>query len=478
MRSSVWQKNLVINIIIGIFLSFVILEFLVLGLMLDKILLSADPDGAPELLLEKGLVYYYFIFFFFRFYLQSLPVFDLPAFLHLPVKKSKIIMFMQLRSLTSFFNFVPLIIFMPFAIKYMGAEYDFATAFVWFSAIMLFEITSNFTLLWLKRKSSDSGKVFLAMLVFFALVFLLEKYRIFSFGSISMSYFEALQSKYYLILLPLTSSILMFYLSYRYLLYHSYIDDIVSRGKSGERLTGRLSRLESMGDTGRLILNEIKLLLRNKRSKSILYIIPLSLMYGLFFYGGQQHMGSTFHIFVGIFITGGFLISYGQYILAWESTNFDFLQTANIQRREYFRAKYYLLGFSVVIAFVLSTPYVFYGKEVLLANTVAALYNIGVNVPFLLFAASYNRKRMELSKSASFNYQGVGVNNFLIAFPLVLGPMLLFYVVENLFSAQTAMIFTGALGLAGILLHKKLIDGAVRFFEKNRYKIMEGFREP
>ena len=114
-RSSFWQKNLAINIIISIFLFFMLLEIFAVGLFLEDILAKAAKNVTPEQLLDKGLIYYFLVTFMLRFFFQELPTMEITPLLHLPVKKSKISLFLNYRSLLSFFNFLPFLLFLPCA---------------------------------------------------------------------------------------------------------------------------------------------------------------------------------------------------------------------------------------------------------------------------------------------------------------------------------------------------------------------------
>ena len=91
-RSSIWQKNLALNIFIGFILFMLTAEFVLLGYFLDEILLSIDPEGAPELMLESIFLYYFLLTFLSRFFMQNLPTAEIGQFLHLPIKRSKIAM--------------------------------------------------------------------------------------------------------------------------------------------------------------------------------------------------------------------------------------------------------------------------------------------------------------------------------------------------------------------------------------------------
>ncbi len=83
---------------------------------------------------------------------------------------------------------------------------------------------------------------------------------------------------------------------------------------------------------------------------------------------------------------------------------------------------------------------------------------------------------MELDRGQMMNYQGVGINNFLIVLPLMGGPVVLFLLLNSLLGQNGALLVIMGLGLLGILIHQQLIKWATAFFQKNRYKIAEGYR--
>jgi len=103
-----------------------------------------------------------------------------------------------------------------------------------------------------------------------------------------------------------------------------------------------------------------------------------------------------FFIFVGIFITGIFMINFGQFIPAWDAGYYPLIMTQNIPLKKYLTAKAGLITFSVVVLAILSTPYLYYGWKIFLINMICAVYNIGVNIPVLLYAGSFNRKKIDL----------------------------------------------------------------------------------
>ncbi len=474
-RSSFWQKKLAINIIVGFFLFLLLLELLGLGFFLGKILSGAAKGGSPVLLLDKWLIYYFMVTFMMRFFIQNLPTMEITPLLHLPIKKSKISLYLNYRSLLSFFNFVPFLLFLPFTFKYL--EVLSGTTFVWFAAIFFWELTSNFLVIHVKRKSTVTPSVMFVIFGIILVIGFLERFHIFSFSVISSWYFDNLLRYPEWILLPVVTAVFFFWENFRYTKNHSYLEDLTKKKKRSEKITSHLTVLEKRGVIGTLILKEVRLLLRNKRSKQMIFMLPLLLLYGLIFYPDPKNLSHQYILdLVGIFVSGGFLITYGQYILAWESRHFDFILTSNVNSEEFFHAKYYLMTIPTAMLFVLTLPYAYFGTKVLATNVVMLFYNLGINAPFLLFMASFNRKRMELDRGQMMNYQGVGLNNFLNVLPLVFVPMLLDGLFSVLFGYTASLVIIFMSGLAGIIFHRQFIALAVRFFRKNRYKIAEGFR--
>ena len=191
--------------------------------------------------------------------------------------------------------------------------------------------------------------------------------------------------------------------------------------------TSNMGWTKRFGDIAPFMQLDIKLILRNKRSKSSVWMLVMGLLYGLFFYPQPiyQDMPVVFG-FVGIFVTGIFLINFGQFIPAWDSSYYKMLMSQNLKYEQYLKSKYTLMVMSVFIMFVLSIPYVYFGWKILAAHFAAAIYNVGVNSYVILIGGSYNRKKINLNERAAFNFQGTGAVQWLIGIPLMLFPVAIF----------------------------------------------------
>ncbi len=126
------------------------------------------------------------------------------------------------------------------------------------------------------------------------------------------------------------------------------------------------------------------MLWRNKRPRSSVFIVLIGLFYGLIFYPNPLYQSMQgMYVFVGIFVTGIFLINFGQFIPAWDSGYYKLLMSQNIPYKDYLQSKYLLMASSAFLMFVLSIPYVYFGWKVLLIHFAAMIYNVGYQYPCL-----------------------------------------------------------------------------------------------
>jgi hypothetical protein len=83
---------------------------------------------------------------------------------------------------------------------------------------------------------------------------------------------------------------------------------------------------------------------------------------------------------------------------------------------------------------------------------------------------------MDINKGGMFNYDGIGVAQFLMAIPFFIAPYIIYAPVAllaNSYAALAALSFTGLLGL---LFYNRLTDISISIVENNRYKISSFFR--
>ena len=236
--------------------------------------------------------------------------------------------------------------------------------------------------------------------------------------------------------------------------------------------------LDKFGEIGHYISLELKLILRNKRSKPILIMSLLFVLYGLFFYSHDRYMeGFGFLVFAGTFISGLFILSFGNFFLSWDSNFFDLILSKNIDPHKYFLSKFMIMIIGSSITFILSIPYAFFGWKITLINSCMFLYNIGVTSFLTIYFATSNPKKIDLNRGAAFNYQGTTAEHFIVMIPALLVPPL-FILPFNYFGIPyVGILILGGSGLISLSLYKVWINRLLRRFLNKKYKIAENFRQ-
>ena len=206
-------------------------------------------------------------------------------------------------------------------------------------------------------------------------------------------------------------------------------------------------------------------------------MVPFLLLYGFLFYTNPMYANKTgWLLFAGIFVTGAFLISYGQFLVAWESSYFDAILTKSINFNEYFRTKYYILLIPTLIAWLITLPYGFFGLKILFINTAAFLFNIGVNIYVMMLFAAFNQKRLDLSSSSVMNYQGVSAKHWLLSLPLLLFPIIIYLIFNLIWNEAAGLAAVALTGAIGVILQNPLLKSLTRFFVSRKYQIADSFR--
>jgi len=477
-RSTHWQKNVLANIALILLFALLLSYIVVLGIFIDKILLEIYPDEDPVILFNSGLIYFYLAGLFFRYLAQSLPTLNIEAYIHLPVKKNTLVNFVIFKSMISIFNFLPLLILIPFALKVVLPWYNAAVTATWLASVILLVFANNFLLSYLKRQVTSkawiTGIIFLALIVMIGL----DYFSVFSLLSISGVLFGYLLQGPVFILFPILWLVFTYYLNYTFLRSRLYPEKVNNRkAVRVDRFTGA-RYFESLGLTGELITLEMKLWLRHKRTKSQLYMFPIFVLYGFFFYPMEAYQNAWgFLIFVGIFMSGGLMMNYLNYAFGYESNYFDTILTKEIDMRKYLKAKL-LIGLMISsICYIVTIPYLFFGMHILAINTATFIFNIGVLSYVLLYMATYNKKRIDLTKGAAFNYQGMSAMNWLAVIPAFLMPVLIYLPFGSLGYRYTGLVVVAILGLAGFFMGKYLLSAIYRNLNEKKYLMAEGFRE-
>ncbi|WP_243473368.1 DUF5687 family protein [Winogradskyella sp. MH6] len=476
-RSSYWQKSMALNILLVFFALYFIVMFLGLGFGLLFILKKTYPDQDPFVIANGLLFYWLMVDLMMRFFLQKLPVMSVKPLLTLPIKRSTIVHFVLGKSALSFFNFLPLFAIIPFSIMLIKEGYETSQILPWMFALIIVVLIINFLNFIIEALSSKTDLPFLPILATVGVLSGLEYFNIVSMTSLVGNAFMGISNNPVLIVIPIVILAITYAFNFKILREKLFLDSGL-KSKVTEVKAADLSWTNRFGDIAPFMQLDLKLIWRNKRTKSSAFLMLIGLLYGLFFYTQPIYRDSLYaSSIVGIFSTGIFLISFGQFIPAWDSGYYKMLMSQNIKYEQYLRSKFVLMMLSVVIMFVLGIPYIYFGWKILVVHFAAAVYNIGVNSHIMLFGGSFNRKKIDLNQRAAFNYQGTGAVQWIIGLPIMLIPLVIFSVANYFIGFEVGVAVLILIGVAGIVFHKKLMKSITQRYLDSKYKMIDAFSQ-
>lgn len=472
-RSAHFQKGIAIKIL----LIFLALYFggsaLLLGIGAFFIIKETLPAQDPLVVVNNFLIFWVLADLAVRYFMQQLPVMNIKPFMAMNIKRGAIIHFLLGKTAISFFNFLPLFFFLPFSVVLLFHGYPPLNVVCWFFAMFFFVFSFNYLNFLLNKNKS----VFYAIVGLLLVLIGLQYFEIYSISEPAGIFFNTLYEKPIAVLIPLLLLVLLYRKNYQFIRKGFYLDDAVSKKVKAVK-SEDLSWVNRFGDVAPFLKNDIKLIRRNARSKQVMLMSFLFLFYGLIFYTQETYRDMPgFLAFASIFVTGGFLLTFGQLVPSWDSEYYKMLMSQNISYRKYLESKWYLMVVAVVISFVLSTPYLYFGWKIFGMIAAGAVFNIGLNSFITLFGGALNRQPVELNvKAKAFsNTQGFNPTQLLIALPKMLGPILIFYIPYKIWNFETGLVVLALSGVLGIVFKNFFLNQIEKIYQKGKYKTIAAF---
>lgn len=473
-RSMYWQKGLAIKIIMGFFALYFIVVFLGLGIGAYFFLKKEYPDLDPLHIVNSFLLYAIVGDLIFRYLMQKLPVMNIKPMLILPIKKSKLVHYVLGKSAFSFFNIMGLFFYIPFALVLLKEGYETTGVLAWLITMILLIQCANFLNFLINKNNIALG----ALIVLLGGGYALQHFEIYDLMQLSKTLFNGVFANPITAVIPVLLLTVFYYLNYKQLRSQVYLDAAVKE-KVEEAKTANLSWVERFGDVAPFIKNDMRLIWRNKRTKSVFLMSFIFLFYGLIFFTNPiyKEKMEAMLIFASLFVTGGFAINFGQFIPAWDSEHYRMLMSQNIRYRKFLESKWYLMVVMTAILFFLSLPYLYFGLDIFLMIAAGAIFNIGFNSLFLLYAGSFNRKRIDLTKSGFSNMQGTSATQFIIIIPMMVFPMLLFWGFKALLGFNAGIIAIAVVGGLSLLFKNYFMNLIEKKYIKDKYAMIHAFNQ-
>lgn len=474
-RSKSFGQSLAIKILIGFAALYFIGSFLILGIAVFFILQDTFPQEDPLNIVNSYLIYWFAADLAYRFFLQKLPVMNVKPMMILPIKRSKILHYLLGKTAFSFFNILPLFFFVPFTVVLMIQGYPILHVIPWFLAMVFFELSINYLNLLINKINWVFYAVFSLLIIFAGL----QYYDIYNITETGAYVFMRIYDVPYAFLIPVFLTILLYRKNYEFLRRGFYLDDQISE-KTTEAKTQDLTWVERFGDISMFLKNDIRMIIRNKRPKQVLLTSTMFLFYGLIFFTQDIYAESAvWTLFASLFVSGGFLMTFGQLVPSWDSEYYKMLMSQNIPYKKYLESKWYLMVVGTFISFILCLPYLYFGWKTYALIAICALYNIGLNSHITLWAGALNRVPVELNvKAKAFsNTQGFNATQLLMALPKMGLPILLFIIPYLISGFEAGLIVLGLASISGIVFKNQFLSQIEKIYQKGKYKTIEAYSE-
>src|SRR5690606_1904456 len=411
----------------------------------------------PLQVISKFLFYWFVLDLVVRYFFQKMPVLNIKPLLYLPIKKNRIVTFTLGKTIISFFNIIHAFYFIPLAVTMIIKGHPIVNVLGWQLAIMAIIYCNNFINLLINNKDV----LFYSMIAILLSIAALQYYNIFDITSYAEPIMRVFYENRVIAVMPWLIVVILVNISFGYFTNNLFLDAGVSQKKS-DAVTEDLTWLNRMGSIAVFLKNVIKLIKRNKRSRTVVLMGVFFIFYGFLFVTGaiEAYDGPVWRIFAGLFVTGGFLFSFGQYVPSWDSSYYQLMMSQNIKYRDYLRAKWYLLVIATTITTFIASFYLYFGWEAYLAIITAAIFNIGANCHLVLLSGAYTRSPIDLAsnKNAFGDKQAFNVKTLLLSLPKIGLPMLLYAIGHYTLGPTAGFISVGVTGLLGLAFRNVVFD--------------------
>lgn len=473
-RSASFATNLALKIVMGFMAIYFMVIFVAAGVAVF-FLLKEEFHLEPLATVNKFLIYYLVADLVIRYFFQKMPVTNIKPLLNLPIKRDTIVHFSLGKTSISFFNMLHAFFFIPFTIVLLMNGYGFQVI-LWHLGIMALIYANNFINVLLNNKDS----VYYSLLAIVASLGLAQYYQIFDVTKYTQPFFQGMYSTNFLFLIPILLALVTYYYSFDYFKKNLNLDTGLAK-KSDEAKTENFTWLNQFGTLGTFLKNDIKLLKRNKRSRTTVIMSFLFIFYGLLFFTNsiEAYQNPAMQVFAGIFVSGGFLFTFGQFVPSWDSAYYQLMMSQNIQYREYISSKWWLMVIGTLISTIIASFYLYFGWQTYMLIVVGAIYNIGVNSHLVMLGGAFVKTPIDLTMAnkAFGDKQAFNIKTMLISIPKLAVPMILYALGYSLFSANIGFLFVALAGVLGFAFRNKVFAMIEKIYKTEKYATIAAYKQ-
>lgn len=467
------------NIVLKIFMIFGALYFMAMFILLgigSYFIMEENLGLEPFPTVNKFIIYYLVFDLLIRFFLQKMPTLTIKPFLNQNINKNTIVHFTLGKTVLSFFNFIHWFFFIPFTIVLIKEGFNPLNSILWGLSMLVFIYATNFISILIDKKDS----IFYAVIGLFAVLGTLHYYSVFNITNYTNSFFEGFYNVNYFVLIPFAIVVALYYFTFQFFKSNLYLDAGLAT-KQTDAATENYSWLDKLGSVSTFIKNDIRLIKRNKRAKTSVLMSFIFLFYGfLFFTGSVEAYDNPFmKVFAGIFISGGFLFTFGQFVPSWDSSYYPLMMTQNITYKDYLNSKWWLIIIATIVSTLLSSFYLYFGWEAYTAIVACAIFNMGINSHLILLGGAFIKTPIDLTtaKGAFGDKKAFNVKTMLISLPKMLLPIALYSLGHFLLGAIYGYVFIVLAGIIGFAFKNKVFQMIESIYKKEKYATLHAYKQ-
>lgn len=475
LRSASLGMNIGMKILMGFLAVYFMLIFVGAGVGAFY-LIKKELHREPLSTLNQFLIYYLVIDLVVRYFFQKMPVLNIKPLVILPIKKATIVHFTLGKTILSFFNWTHALFFIPFSVTLLLNGYSPLNVIFWHVGIAALIYTNNFINVLINNKDSIFYSI-LAVVVGFGIV---QYYDLFDITVYTSIFFQGLYESYFMFIIPIAVTIGLYYYSFKFFKSNLNLDEGLAQKKDIAK-TENFTWLNQFGTLGTFLKNDIKLLKRNKRSRTTVIVSVMFIFYGLLFFTNsiETYQGPMMQMFAAIFVSGGFLFTFGQFIPSWDSAYYQLMMSQNIQYKEYISSKWWLMVIGTLLSTILASFYLYFGLHIYLLIVVGAIFNIGVNSHLVMLGGAFVKTPIDLStgKGAFGDKQAFNIKTMLIAIPKMLLPMGLYAIGYYFFSPNIGLLFVALAGVLGFAFRNYVFTLIEKIYKTEKYATIAAYKQ-
>ncbi|UYW00899.1 DUF5687 family protein [Flavobacterium agricola] len=454
------------------FLVYLALVLLGLAVLTPEYVAKLYPNQDLFYIITGFFVFYWLYDLFLRYIISGSPIVDIKPLLLINIKHKIIVQYTVCKAYFKLFNVIHLFFFIPLAFILIRSGYDAVSVLGWTLSMLLLLSCNSFISIFLE-KINLFFYLFVGLLTFLGFAHIYGWIDILPFTSPLSAFFYQYK---FAVVLAVAFVLLFALLTYSYYNTQLYLDKGLSKNEA-EIKSLDFKYLTNMGVVGAFIKNDLYLIFRNKRPRTTLLFSLIFIFYPFLFLDFDKELSPAM-IFFAIFATGGFMISFGQFVPSWDSAYYPLLMTQNISYRDYLISKWCIMAIACLITLVLCSFYLFFSPVFFLALVAATIFNIGFNAYITLLTGAFMRQGIDLTSNvgAFGNTKSFNVNTLVLSLVILVTPILIQIFFQLLFNVYVGLLAVAVAGLVGFLLREKVINRLVNNYNKNKYRALIDFK--